>query len=60
MMTGYSLINKPDKILEAQSLPDNFYLNLLDCSKETSILAVALSKGIYLWRPHSSSITRVR
>lgn len=50
-MTGPNLINKSDKILEAQSLTDNFYLNLLDCSKVTSVLGVALSRGIYLWKP---------
>lgn len=55
---GPTVINKPDRILEALSLSDNFYLNLLDCSQE-AVLAVGLSRGIYLWRP-SGSISRIR
>lgn len=53
-------ITKSEKILEAQSLSDNFYLNLLDCSQVSSVLGVALSKGIYLWKPESNMITRIR
>jgi cell division cycle protein 20 (cofactor of APC complex) len=52
------IVNKPDRILEALSLSDNFYLNLLDCSKD-AVLAVGLSRGIYLWRP-SGAISRIR
>lgn len=55
---GPTIINKPDRILEALSLSDNFYLNLLDCSTE-AILAVGLSRGVYLWKP-SGAISRIR
>lgn len=55
---GPAVVSKPDRILEALSLSDNFYLNLLDCSAE-SVLAVGLSRGIYLWKP-SGSISRIR
>ena len=44
------IIKKPDRILEAASLPDDFYVNLLDCSAD-SVLAVGLSRGVYLWTP---------
>ncbi|EGR27061.1 hypothetical protein IMG5_202420 [Ichthyophthirius multifiliis] len=39
----------PFKVLDAPSLQDDFYLNLVDWS-QTNILAVALGSCVYLWK----------
>ena len=42
------LVHKPERNLEAITLTDNHEASLIDCSFK-GILAVGLSKGIYLW-----------
>lgn len=48
----------PDRVLDAPSLIDDFYLNLLDWSS-TNILAVALGTSVYLWNAETSDITKL-
>jgi cell division cycle 20-like protein 1, cofactor of APC complex len=43
----------PAKVLEAPSLQDDFYLNLIDWSPQT-LIAVGLSTNVYLWNTRSS------
>ncbi|XP_038976691.1 cell division cycle 20.1, cofactor of APC complex-like [Phoenix dactylifera] len=45
----------PDRILEAQGLMDDDYLNLLDWGK-SNILAVALGPSIYLWNAENGDV----
>ncbi|XP_008777075.1 cell division cycle 20.2, cofactor of APC complex-like [Phoenix dactylifera] len=44
-----------DRILEAQNLMDDYYLNLLDWGK-SNILAVALGPSIYLWNAENGEV----
>ena len=53
-----TIINKPERNLEAITLTDNHEASLLDCSFR-GILAVGLSKGIYLWNK-KGEIKRIR
>jgi len=48
----------PERILDAPSLVDDFYLNLLDWSSE-NILAVALSDSVYLWNAANGVIQKL-
>jgi cell division cycle 20, cofactor of APC complex len=50
--------NTPERILDAPSLVDDFYLNLLDWSSE-NILAVALAESVYLWNAEDGSINKL-
>jgi len=45
----------PERILDAPSFLDDYYLNLLDWSS-TNILAVALSDAVYTWNAETGSI----
>jgi len=52
-------INKiPFKVLDAPSLQDDFYLNLIDWSVQ-NILAVGLSSCVYLWSAQSAKVTKL-
>ncbi|EGR30097.1 hypothetical protein IMG5_142600 [Ichthyophthirius multifiliis] len=54
----YRNINKiPFKVLDAPSLQDDFYLNLIDWSN-TNILAVALGSCLYLWKPQNNQVIK--
>ena len=46
------------KVLDAPSLQDDFYLNLVDWSAE-NVLAVGLASSVYLWSAHTSKVTRL-
>jgi WD40 repeat protein len=48
----------PYKILDAPSLCDDFYLNLVDWSA-TNVLSVALGNSVYLWSACTSKITQL-
>lgn len=45
----------PYKVLDAPSLQDDFYLNLVDWSA-TNVLAVGLSTAVYLWSAYTSKV----
>jgi cell division cycle 20-like protein 1 (cofactor of APC complex) len=52
-------INKiPIKVLDAPSLQDDFYLNLIDWS-EQNILAVGLNTSVYLWNAFTSRVSKL-
>ena len=48
----------PYKVLDAPSLRDDFYLNLVDWS-DTNNLAVALSQKIYIWDASTSAVCQL-
>ncbi len=48
----------PYKVLDAPSLQDDFYLNLVDWSS-TNNLAVGLSNCIYIWSASNSKVTKL-
>lgn len=48
----------PFKVLDAPSLQDDFYLNLVDWSPYNN-LAVGLSSCIYIWSASSSKVTKL-
>ncbi|KAK4480280.1 hypothetical protein RD792_013348 [Penstemon davidsonii] len=48
----------PHKVLDAPSLQDDFYLNLVDWSSQ-NVLAVGLGTSVYLWSASNSKVTRL-
>ncbi|MED6158280.1 Protein FIZZY-RELATED 3 [Stylosanthes scabra] len=48
----------PHKILDAPSLQDDFYLNLVDWSSQ-NVLAVGLGTCVYLWSASNSKVTKL-
>nr|VZI50530.1 unnamed protein product [Spirometra erinaceieuropaei] len=46
---------KPDKVLDAPEIINDYYLNILDWSADFTI-AVALDRDVYLWNARSGSI----
>ena len=48
----------PERILDAPDIVDDYYLNLLDWSKD-NVLAIALDKTVYLWDASSGNITQL-
>lgn len=48
----------PFKVLEAPSIQDDFYLNLVDWSSQ-DLLAVGLANSVYIWNARTSQVTRV-
>jgi cell division cycle 20-like protein 1 (cofactor of APC complex) len=48
----------PYKVLDAPSLQDDFYLNLVDWSPYNN-LSVGLSSCIYIWSATSSKVTKL-
>lgn len=48
----------PFKILDAPSLQDDYYLNLLDWSAN-NVLAVALCNSVYLWSAYTSKVVKL-
>ena len=46
----------PFKVLDAPSLQDDFYLNLVDWSS-TNIVAIGLSSCVYLWNASTRKVT---
>jgi len=52
------IAKSPYKVLDAPSLADDFYLNLVDWSSE-NILAVGLGACVYLWNASTSTVTKL-
>ncbi|KAE8718030.1 Fizzy-related protein-like protein [Hibiscus syriacus] len=48
----------PHKVLDAPSLQDDFYLNLVDWSSQ-NVLAVGLGTCVYLWTASNSRVTKL-
>eukprot|EP01108_Squamamoeba_japonica_P002619 TRINITY_DN226_c0_g3_i1.p1 TRINITY_DN226_c0_g3~~TRINITY_DN226_c0_g3_i1.p1 ORF type:complete len:504 (+),score=298.21 TRINITY_DN226_c0_g3_i1:137-1648(+) len=48
----------PERILDAPGIVEDYYLNLLDWSKD-NVLAIALDKTIYLWDASNGDITEL-
>ncbi|GJN16596.1 hypothetical protein PR202_gb03599 [Eleusine coracana subsp. coracana] len=48
----------PHKVLDAPSLMDDFYLNLVDWSSQ-NMLAVGLGTCVYLWSASNSKVTKL-
>ncbi|XP_058099308.1 protein FIZZY-RELATED 3 [Magnolia sinica] len=48
----------PHKVLDAPSLQDDFYLNLVDWSSQ-NVLAVGLGTCVYLWTASTSKVTKL-
>ncbi|XP_027335601.1 protein FIZZY-RELATED 3 isoform X1 [Abrus precatorius] len=48
----------PHKVLDAPSLQDDFYLNLVDWSSQ-NVLAVGLGTCVYLWSASNSRVTKL-
>ncbi|KAJ3676393.1 hypothetical protein LUZ60_003805 [Juncus effusus] len=48
----------PHKVLDAPSLQDDFYLNLVDWSSQ-NVLAVGLGTSVYLWSASTSKVTKL-
>ncbi|GMN41477.1 hypothetical protein TIFTF001_010693 [Ficus carica] len=48
----------PHKVLDAPSLQDDFYLNLVDWSSQ-NVLAVGLGTCVYLWSAANSKVTKL-
>ncbi|KAL2333257.1 hypothetical protein Fmac_014470 [Flemingia macrophylla] len=48
----------PRKVLDAPSLQDDFYLNLVDWSSQ-NVLAVGLGTCVYLWSASNSKVTKL-
>ncbi|CAG0913183.1 unnamed protein product [Notodromas monacha] len=52
---GRFIATKPDRILDAPALVDDFYLHPIDWSKSNHV-AVALSESVYVWNASTSEI----
>eukprot|EP00753_Platysulcus_tardus_P005725 PLAT13652.1.p1 GENE.PLAT13652.1~~PLAT13652.1.p1 ORF type:complete len:534 (-),score=121.46 PLAT13652.1:83-1684(-) len=48
----------PFKVLDAPSLEDDYYLNLIDWSSQ-NVLAVGLGPCVYLWNAATSTVTKL-
>ncbi len=49
------LYQKPDRVLDAPNLCNDFYLNIIDWSTQFEV-AVALDHEVYIWNAHSGDI----
>ena len=58
MRTQRKVSKVPYKVLDAPSLQDDFYLNLVDWSA-LNVLAVGLDTCVYLWSAFTSKVTRL-
>ena len=54
--TARKISKVPFKILDAPSLQDDFYLNLVDWSS-SNLLSVGLGSSVYLWSAFTSKVT---
>lgn len=52
------IASKPEKILDAPNLLEDFYLNLVDWGSN-NVLAVALGEAVYLWHADTGSIDQL-
>jgi len=55
---GRKIPKSPFKVLDAPSLTDDFYLNLVDWSSQ-NVLAVGLGNCVYLWQASTSKVTKL-
>ncbi|KEH34720.1 cell cycle switch protein CCS52a [Medicago truncatula] len=55
---GFTPPKPPRKVLDAPSLQDDFYLNLVDWSSQNT-LAVGLGTCVYLWSASNSKVTKL-
>lgn len=55
---GPRLPQAPERVLDAPSLLDDYYLNLLDWSS-SNLLSIALSNAVYVWNATTSEITKL-
>lgn len=56
--THRRVARSPFKVLDAPSLCDDFYLNLLDWSS-SNLLAVGLERSVYIWNGYTSRVTQL-
>ena len=56
-MENTNISKIPFKVLDAPSLQDDFYLNLLEWSS-TNILSVALDSSLYMWNANNNKVLR--
>lgn len=54
-MVDLKRLNKWLQVLDAPSLQDDFYLNLVDWSSQ-NVLAVGLGTSVYLWNASNSKV----
>lgn len=52
------IASKPEKILDAPNILDDYYLNLVDWGSN-NILAVALAESVYLWHAETGEIEQL-
>ncbi|KAF5453570.1 hypothetical protein F2P56_028467, partial [Juglans regia] len=52
------VLKTPHKVLDAPSLQDDFYLNLVDWSSQ-NVLAVELGTCVYLWSASNSKVMKL-
>lgn len=52
------ITDRPYKILDAPGIEDDYYLNLLDWSKN-DLLGVALKSNVYTWAAANGSVTKL-
>lgn len=53
-----NLPNGPNKILDAPDIVDDYYLNLLDWSKQ-NVVAIALKQSLYMWNASTGHIDQL-
>jgi cell division cycle protein 20 (cofactor of APC complex) len=49
------ILSSPERVLDAPFMADDYYLNLLDWSKN-NVVAVGLDKSVYLWNADTGTI----
>lgn len=54
-----SFQSKPISVLDAPSIVNNYYMNLLSWNPQSDVLAVALGKSVFLWNRKSRIVTRL-
>ena len=54
-----SFQSKPISVLDAPSIVNNYYMNLLSWNPQSDVLAVALGKSVFLWNRRSRVVTRL-
>jgi hypothetical protein len=57
--TPRSFPKVPYKVLDAPDLQDDFYLNLVDWSKDCNMLGVALHSAVYTWNAETSHVDKL-
>jgi len=55
-VTSRTIPPDPIRILDAPDISHDYYLNLLDWSKHTGLMAVCLGNTVYLWNEETAGI----